>query len=511
MAVSAIERFRALSVEDRRKVITSLPERDQRQLLADLELWERHYRRSKFGRMFPDTGPLRRELYGKHVQFFADGEWAQARACVGGNGTGKTECGGFETTCHLTGDYPSWWEGKRFDRPIVAWIGGDTTKTVRDIIQFKLFGTTDYRDAAEMGTGIIPHAAIGKISPSNQLTGLIDYVRVRHKSGGWSTLYLKSYDQGRDAWQGSEVDWVWLDEQVDMSIYEECISRFRGRSKDGRLILTFTGLKGATDVVLLFLPELTSAQDEMSMRQAGRSRVIVAMEDVPHLSPEEIERKLANYSGLFRETRRTGIPYAGSGRVYTVDEDAFIVEPFPIPDHFARIAGADFGYGSEDGSGGTAAVWGAYDRAGDVLYIYDEYFRAQAEAPVHAAALKKHGDWVPVAGDYAGVAISEDGRGKVIRVYQKLGVNIHPAEKDVESGIMAIATALASSKLRIFRTCGGLIQEYRMYNRDEKGRIIKKNDHRLDALRYLYQSIGKAKTKPIPKAKTVKAESFGFY
>lgn len=505
------DEFRALSKDKRDEMISRLSLDDARKLVEGIRKIQEIESRTKFYRMFPDAGPLRRELYPHQTQFFADGKWAQARSFVGGNGTGKTEAGGFELTAHTTGQYPSWWEGHDFGRPILAWIGGDTIKTARDIIQKKLFGSDDHRHS-DFGTGIIPRDCIGKVTPSNQLTGLIDKVRIKHTSGRWSTVQLKSYDQGRDAWQGAEPNFVWLDEQAPTDIYEESITRFRGGSADGRLILTFTGLKGATDVVLLFLPELTDKVDHKSMREAGRARVVCPMDEVPHLSKEQVTQLLANYTGLIRETRRTGIPYAGSGRVYAVDEDAFVVDPFKIPDHFALISGADFGYGSEDGGGGTAAVWGAYDRQNETIYIYDEYFRAQAEAPVHASALKKHGDWIPCEGDYAGVAISEEGRGKVVDVYRKLGVNIRPAVKDVESGIRTVETMLSQSKLRIFRTCTGLIQEYRMYNRDERGKIIKKNDHRLDALRYLVMGIKHAKTKPIPKHNSATSElTFGFY
>ena len=494
-----IERFAALSPEAQGRAIASLPPADQRKVFDGLKKLRDHVERTKFARMFPDTGPLRRELYPHHVQFFADGAWAQQRAFIAGNGAGKTQAGGYEWAAHLTGDYPKWWPGYKFNRPILSWIGGDTTKTVRDIIQLKLFGTSDHRETDKWGTGIIPAAALGKPRPSNQLPGLVDWVPVKSINGGWSKVYLKSYEQGREAWQGNEVDAIWLDEQPPTPIFEESVSRFRGESRDGRLIMTFTGLGGATDVVLLFLPELTDKVDEQSMRAAGRARVVCPIDDVPHMTAAEVAMKLSSYSGMARETRRTGIPYAGSGRVYVVDEDAFVVEPFDIPAHFALIAGADFGYGSDDGSGGTAVLWGAYDRQQDTVYIFDEYFRAQAEAPAHAAALKKHGDWVPVEGDYAGVAISETGRGKVIDVYKKLGVDIRAAEKDVEAGIRTVETRLSESKLKIFRTCGGTIQEYRMYNRNEMGRIIKKNDHRLDALRYLVMGLRHAKTKPVPR------------
>ena len=426
--------------------------------------------------------------------------------------SGKTEGGGYETVCQLTGLYPPWWEGKRFNRPIKAWVAGDSKESVRDILQLKLFGTTDYRQRSELGKGIIPISVMGNPRPAQGWPGVIDNCHIKHVSGGWSQIQFRSYEQGRELFQGSEVDWVWLDEQCDMAIYEECLNRFRGQSEDGRLILTFTGLKGATDVVLLFLPELSPVTTE-SMRQMSRARVVCPMDDVPHLSKEDIRVKLGNTSGMFRETRRTGIPYAGSGRVYRVEEESFVISPFKIPAHFALISGADFGYGKADArdaeiSGGTAAVFGAYDRENDIVYVFDEYFRAQAEAPIHAVALKKHGDWVPCEGDPAGFALKEGERSTIIKTYRSLGVNIQPATKDVEPGILTVEGRLSEGKLKIMSNCSGLIQEYRMYSRDENGKIIKKNDHRLDALRYLVMGLKRAKTKPLKNDKPMQAMSF---
>ncbi len=55
---------------------------------------------------------------------------------------------------------------------------------------------------------------------------------------------------------------------------------------------------------------------------------------------------------------------------------------------------------------------------------------------------------------------------------------------------------LSSGRLKIFKSLGNLRAEYRIYRRDEKGRIVKKDDHGLDALRYAIMSglnLGKPK------------------
>lgn len=483
--MTPLEQFSALPPDAQARAIARLPPADQQKTFALLRQMQEHADRTKFYRMFPETGPFRRELYYHHTEFFDNGAWSKYRAFIGGNGVGKTEyAGGYELCCHLTGEYPAWWKGKRWSRPIKAWIGGDTLKTVRDIVLPKLLGPEDAR-----GTGVFPASSIGKIKliPGGQ--GAIDNVRIRHKpTGKWSTLWFKSYDQSRDAWQGEEIDFIDLDEQCPTDIFEECISRFRGISEDGRLILTFTGLKGATDVALLFLPELadpSSGTTIETMRAASRSRVVCPMDDVPHLSKEWIAEKLANYSGAARETRRTGIPYTGSGRIYRVDESVFVVEPFAVPRYWSRVWAADFGFGSEENGSGTACVWGAWDRENDIVYIYNEYFQAEMPRSVHAAAIKGRGSWIPGVGDYAGKA---DSGLTTMAEYQRLGLDIQPANKAVEAGIDSVTERLSQGRLKVFSTCTRWLGEYRLYQYAPNGTIKKERDHLMDSTRYLVMS-----------------------
>jgi hypothetical protein len=127
--------------------------------LDDLEqivLTEAQRRRdtNRIADIYPDEGPLRRELYAKHIAFFKAGATHMERAAIAANRVGKTwGIGGYETTVDLTGDYPSWWEGRRFDRPVDVWAAGDTSETTRDIVQLALMGPIN-----AIGTGLIPAA-----------------------------------------------------------------------------------------------------------------------------------------------------------------------------------------------------------------------------------------------------------------------------------------------------------------------------------------------------------------
>ena len=233
------------------ELLKSLPSELQSELAELMEKIDRGRKGTRLYQLYPPTGPLRRELYTKHLEFFAAGKLHKERACIAGNRVGKTfGLGGYETAVHLTGEYPDWWQGWRFDHPIDAWVAGDTSETTRDIVQLALLGRAD-----EIGTGLIPAANIIRTDNRMGVPGAIGAAHVQHISGGVSMLGLKSYDQGRRTFQGTAKHLIWLDEEVDSDIYDECLVRLM--TTNGLMICTFTPLLGLSEVVLRFMPEMT--------------------------------------------------------------------------------------------------------------------------------------------------------------------------------------------------------------------------------------------------------------
>ena len=130
--------------------------------------------------------------YSKQLEFHAAGKYYRERLFLAGNRCGKTMAGAFELAIHLTGLYPEWWEGKRFDKPVRAWAAGVTGESTRDVVQEKLFGPPDRKE--DWGTGAIPKERLGDISTGRGISGAIDMASIRHTSGLWSSLGLKSYE-----------------------------------------------------------------------------------------------------------------------------------------------------------------------------------------------------------------------------------------------------------------------------------------------------------------------------
>lgn len=229
---------------------------------ALLEL-EKDEARRKWQNFFPDEGPLRRELYPRHVEFFRAGATHRERLFMAANRVGKTITGAVEVSFHLTGRYPEWWEGRRFEHPIDAWVAGDTNETTRDIIQKTLLGNIAYDGALKCfdGIGVVPFDCHGKPKFKPNAGDLLDYIEIRHEAGGNSRLAFKSYDQGRRVFQGTAKHLIWLDEECPMDVYGECL--IRTTTTNGIILLTFTPLLGMSEVVRGFLQpeeaELTDA------------------------------------------------------------------------------------------------------------------------------------------------------------------------------------------------------------------------------------------------------------
>lgn len=170
---------------------------------------------------------------------------------MAGNQLGKTVAGSMEWAIHLTGRYPEWWAGRRFDEPGRYWAAGETRVSTRDTIQKLLIGEPEKEE--EWGTGAIPGDDILDTYRAMGVANALDSVTVKHVSGGSSTLLFKAYEQGRGKWQGDTLNGVWFDEEPPLDIYTEGMTRTN--ATQGIVMLTFTPLKGMSDVVQMYLSD----------------------------------------------------------------------------------------------------------------------------------------------------------------------------------------------------------------------------------------------------------------
>ena len=215
---------------------------------------ERHRARNRIMFDYPDTGPLRREVYVDHMRFFSSGKEDDERAFITANRIGKSYAAANEVSYHMTGLYPRWWEGRRFSKPTTWWAANESWKRVRDINQLELLGIPDREDLR--GTGSIPAHLLLKTVPNPHIKFGMESFHARHITGGVSSCQFKTYEQGWKEFEGVRIHGgIWLDEHCPLDIYGSCQMRVantdgpEGSRDNGIIMLTFTPIGGLTPII----------------------------------------------------------------------------------------------------------------------------------------------------------------------------------------------------------------------------------------------------------------------
>lgn len=462
-------------------------------LLQALQAKAAWVQNNKIVTYYPDTGIYRRELYEKHIACFAAGKKHSVRGVLGANRCGKSEgIGCYETVLHMTGRYPSWWQGRRFDKPIVGITVAREPKILRRGVQRKLFGGTKFGQAL-YPADVLDRDGIRMMQNGN---GAYEFAPIKHVSGGWSEHLFGTYKQGREGFESIELDWFHEDEEAPEDIHDEIV--MRTMTTGGCGILTYTPIKGLSPLTERIWKQKDDPDPDVHVTN-------ITWDDVPHLTEEQKAEYLRKTPGYLRDARSKGIPASGVGRIYPVDPKDYTVKPFTLPDYWPRVFGADLGFHC------TAVLWGAHDRDNDIVYVYSEHYRHEAEPPIHAAAIKARGVWIPGVGDVAGT--SQINGDKFIEIYRDNGIRMKLPNKAVDGGISEVLDRMSTGRLKIFSTCENVLKELLGYSYDEKQKVIKANDHACDALRYLIVSgLDLAKTKSYSDtAPSIPEQTFGLY
>lgn len=438
--------------------------------------------------------------YPKQVEFHRVGgdDDIRERLLMAGNQLGKTLAGSFEAAMHLTGQYPEWWDGVYFDKPTAGWAASTTGQGTRDTVQRLLLGKP-----GEWGTGAIPKADLIECKrASGGVPDCVDTITVRHVSGGTSRLTFKTYDQGRERWQGETLNFVWFDEEPPPAIYTEGLTRTNATG--GIAWMTFTPLMGMSDVVRRFLID----------KAPGTSVTIMTIEDAMHYTPEQRKAIVAAYPAHERDARAKGIPTLGSGRIFPVAEDVIRELPVTLPKHWPRIVGLDLGWDHP-----TAAVWLAWDRDTDTVHVYDAYRVKEATPVIHAATIKGKGSWIPVAWPHDGLQHDKGSGEALAQQYRNLGVAMlkdkatHPPAKGekegtggngVEAGLMDMLDRMQTGRFKVAKHLEDWWEEFRLYHRDE-GKVVKEGDDLMSATRYGLMMLRHAKVGAPPQGRKLPA------
>jgi len=424
-----------------------------------------------------------------------------------GNQEGKTHAAAAELAIHATQWYPGWFKGRQFlvkpkiERPFdfLAWSAAPSAQKVRDGMQTKLLG--NLMDADGLGTGMIPlDMIVGKPAMARGIADFVDTVTIRREDGGKALIRFKTYEQGRQAFEGEACDVISLDEDVkgetNEAIYGEC--QARTTTTRGIIMVTMTPLLG-----------LTPIRRRYKQQMPGTAEVLMTIEDAlvsngGHIPDEDLEVIKSKYRAHEVATRIYGADMQGEGAVFEtpVGEIKHNLTLADVPPYWPWLWAVDFRHSGSASTGHPfAAVLGCWDRDSNTIYVMHAV-RMMGLAPGHVAAIREHPmrgapvSW-PHDGGRGGSLISGE---TIAQTYRKLGLMMNGRHAtfpdggfDFESGISDMEHRFAEKRLLIASHLQIVFDEYLGYHR-VNGLVNKIDDDLLSAIRGLCMDIRNAKT-----------------
>ena len=217
----------------------------------------------------------------------------------------------------------------------------------------------------------------------------------------------------------------------------------------------------------------------------SRAIITASIDDAEHFTAEQRAEIIGSYPEHQREARVRGVPSLGSGKVFLLDENTLLVDPFDCPRHWIKLGGMDFG---STHYAAFCECW--WDRDLDVFYLVRS-IRLKEQTPLqHCEIIRRwrlRWAW-PADGrqqTLAGAGIP------LMAQYRDAGIDMvhEPAcfedgGKSVEAGIMEMADRMRGDRWRVFKGANdGWMQEVATFHRKD-GLLIKEHDDAISASRY---------------------------
>lgn len=432
-----------------------------------------------------------------------------------GNQMGKSEVTCAMLAAHLTGIYPSWWKGKKYDRPVRVMAAGVDSNHNKNVLQERLFGTNNRRIKSALGTGMIPKRSIVPEGLVSNRGDDITSAKITHSSGGTSEIIFRAYSQGREAAQGFPADIIQIDEQPGDPFWEEALTRTRATG--GHIICSFTPLMGRNHLVesLLGLPKIDdSPEDQFGFKYLSdgrRAMVRASWHDAAHIvdnDPNAFEDAKNDYPTDW-QARVFGVPSPGAGRIYDHLTSKIIYDPenTKINDKWESLIGIDFGWTKNDPSAMVRLCW---DKVNDIIYVTEEWKGHTVTDKEFVRQVNYIDPRLPIAWPRDGSQASDwKGGGSIAdKLRNEWDLNLlkdpfcNPIGPDggknnhLAPGFQEINSRFADNRLKISMDCRELISEIENYGygKDTQGQSTGKpakgsEDHLCDAFRYAVMTI----------------------
>ena len=223
------------------------------------------------------------------------------------------------------------------------------------------------------------------------------------------------------------------------------------------------------------------------MRRAERNALYLqfAMTDNPSLSQKTLERYKNMYSGVFYDRYIRGLWVVAEGLVYPMFNNVVPTVPRKYDTYYI---GMDYGILNP-----TAML--LVGHCDGVWYVVKEFYHSGRETNQQKTDAEYYVDLKQLAGNLTikRLIVDPSAASFITLVEKEHQFKIWDADNTVIEGIQHVAQCIADKKLMVNDCCKRTIQEFGLYRWDEtapEDKVIKENDHAMDALRYVIQTAG---------------------
>lgn len=328
----------------------------------------------------------------------------------------------------------------------------------------------------------------------------------RLKNGSY--FQFMSYEQEVKKMGSATLHRIHFDEEPPLRVFEEALPRLMRYGGD--MIFTMTPLEGLSWAYekMWLASGGTDDLDEYLFINSdeGKASIVVDMDDNPYLNEKNKEDTLNEYDISTRKARKEGRFVHFAGIIYNeYKEHIHVADPYMYGfDNDKPFANQNVNViiGIDPGIRYTAVIWAAVDEQ-NKMFIFDE-------VQLENWTIKEVCEYIHRTNAYHEVepifnVIDPQARerskqtGKTDQSqFTKYGVYTILGQKAWSTGVDQVKQRFRDNMLIIFRNCSGLRKDIPMYrykekvgNRleeDPKPAPIEKDDHRLDAVRYIVMS-----------------------
>jgi phage terminase large subunit-like protein len=466
---------------------------DRRDAIAAVLAYEKKRRQDEYIRYWEPKGPNGETIDQQASVFDEFDDGTKIFGITGGNRSGKTELGAIITVAWALGK--EYFDGepageyiKRLPIPPPPnniWCVGLDFPTVRDVIWREKFVS----GAAH--PGLLPKTSVVRKANESDL-------QIFFENG--SVITCKSADSGREKFQSASINLVWIDEEPDEAVYDECYQRTVDCR--GKILITLTPLSDISSGVRT--PWVFNLFEDMRAGQKDIKFVKLSVLDNPYVPDEEKDKLRDKWAGHFEERARLyGDFVQRSGLVYpTWNPKVHVVSAAtPLPIDWHRTVCID-----PAPTGPTGCLWCATDPYGN-CYYYKEYLESNLVISEHAKRILIRNGGAPVdtwlIDPKMGAQRNSETHRTVQQLYRDAGIPVILAPVGEDFGISASqeyiqATLNPKSKIPkayFFETLKNFQFEIERYSWDmfergplkglSKDKPRKGNDDLIDCFRYI--------------------------